>query len=76
MGNCVDVCQHGDGGVAAGWMQPPGEKMSGITAFFSTRLTPETDGAIAGTTVRTMATAFMQQQEARQANQREGCIAI
>ena len=47
-GICVDVCQRGDGGVAAGWMPPPGEKMSGITAF-STQLTPKTDGAIANT---------------------------
>lgn len=75
--NC-DVRQCGDRGVAAGWMPPPGEKMSGIKAF-STQLTPKTDGAsehCSAVSAKTMATACTQQQEACQANQREEHIAI
>lgn len=78
VGNCVDVCQHGDGGVAAGWMPPPSEKMSGITAF-STQLTPKTDGAsehCSAAPAETMATVNTRQQETCQANQRGEHIAI
>lgn len=32
--NCVDACQRRDRGVAAGWMPPPGEKMSGNHSIF------------------------------------------
>ncbi len=77
-GNCVDVRRRGDRGVAAGWMPPPGEKMSGITAF-STQLTPKTDGAsehCSAAPAKTMATACTRQQEACQANQRGERIAI
>lgn len=78
LGNCIDVCQRRDRGVAAGWMPPPGEKMSGITAF-STQLTPKTDGAsenCSAAPAKTMATACTRQQEACQANQRGERIAI
>lgn len=64
------------GGDRAGWMPPPGEKMSGITAF-STQLTPKTDGASKHcSAAKTMATACTRQQEACQANQRGEHIAI
>lgn len=78
--NCVDVCasvwRQKSGGDRAGWMPPPGEKMSGITAF-STQLTPKTDGASKHCSgAKTMATACTRQQEACQANQRGEHIAI
>lgn len=78
--NCVDVCasvwRQKSGGDRAGWMPPPGEKMSGITAF-STQLTPKTDGASKHcSAANTMATACTRQQEACQANQRGEHIAI
>lgn len=76
--HCVETCQRGDRGVAVGWIQPPGEKMSGITAF-STQLTPKTDGAsehCSAAPAKTMATACTRQQESCQANQRGGGFAI
>lgn len=64
--------------MAVEWIPPPGEKMSGITAF-STQLTPKTDGAsehCSAAPAKTMATVRTRQQESCQANQREEGFAI
>lgn len=64
------MCLHSKIRAAAGLMQPPSEKMSGIVAL-STQLKPQTDGAgerCSTTPSETMVT--VRQQEASQANRR------